>query len=99
MVTKKQVLEKLKDVYDPEIPINVVDLGFIRDVAIKDDKVNIKMILTNPMCPMHSTITSDIQKAVAKIKGVKDIKVDLIFDQPWSPEMMSKEAKKKLDSR
>lgn len=96
MTTKNQVLEKLKKVYDPEIPINVVDLGFIRDVKVKDDKVEIKMTLTNPFCPMHSSITREVQDTVEKIKGVKSVKVELVFDKPWSPEMMSKEGKKKL---
>jgi len=96
MVTKKQVLERLKQVYDPEMPINVVDLGFIRDVKVKDDRVEIKMTLTNPFCPMHGMITKDVQDAVEKIKRVKEVKVELVFDPPWSPDDISKEAKKKL---
>ena len=96
MLTEKQVFEKLKKVYDPEIAVNVVDLGFIRDVGVKDGKVEIKMTLTNPFCPMHSAITRDVQDAVEKIKGVKSVKVDLVFDPPWSPDMISRDAKKKL---
>jgi len=96
MITKKQVLEKLKKVYDPEVPVNVVDLGFIRDVKIKDNKVEIKMTLTNPFCPMHSFITKEVQDAVEKIKGVKGVKVELVFNPPWSPKDISESAKKKL---
>jgi len=96
MVTKKQVLEKLKEVYDPEMPINVVDLGFIREVKVKDDKVEIKMTLTNPFCPMHSMITEEVKDAIEKIKDVKGVKVELVFDPPWSPDDISEEAKKKF---
>lgn len=96
MVTEKQVLEKLKKVYDPEVPLNVVDLGFIYGIKVEKDAVEIKMTLTNPMCPMHSVLTRDVQKAVSEIKGIKGVKVDLVFDPPWSPKMMSVEAKKKL---
>jgi len=96
MVTKKQVLEKLKEVYDPETPINVVDLGFIREVKVKDDKVEIKMTLTNPFCPMHRMITEQVKDAVEKIKDVKEVNVELVFDPPWSPDDISEKAKKKL---
>ena len=75
----------------------MVDLGFIREVKVKDDIVEIKMTLTNPFCPMKSFIVKNVQDAVEEIKGVKAVKVDLTFDPPWSPEMMSKEAKKKLE--
>ena len=96
MVTKKQVLEKLKEVYDPEMPISVVDLGFIRQIKIKDNKVEIKMTLTNPFCPMHSMITEEVKNSIEKIKDVKEVKVELVFDPPWSPDDISEEAKKKL---
>ena len=96
MVTKNQILDKLKGIYDPEIPINIVDLGFIRDVKVKNGEVRIKMTLTNPFCPMHSYLVSEVEDAVGKIKDVKNVKVDLVFDQPWTPEMISEEARKKL---
>jgi len=96
MITKNKVIEKLKTVYDPEMPINVVDLGFIRDVKVKDDKVEIKMTLTNPFCPMHGMITEEVKESVKKIKGVKGVKVELVFDPPWSPNDISEKAKKKL---
>ena len=97
MVTKKQVMDKLEEVYDPHIPVNIVDLGFIYGVEVKDDKVEIKMTLTNPMCPMSSMITSEVKEVVSKISGVKDVKIELVFDPPWSPEMISDKAKKKLE--
>ena len=96
MVTKSQVIKKLEKIYDPEIPLNIVDLGFIRDINIDEDKVEIKMTLTNPFCPMHSFLVNEVQDAVEKIKGVNKVKVDMVFDPPWSPEMISKDGRKKL---
>ncbi len=96
MVKKKDVIERLEEVYDPEMPLSVVDLGFIREVKVKDDKVEIKMTLTNPFCPMHSHITREVQDAVQEIEGVKGVKVELVFDPAWSPDDISKEGKKKL---
>ncbi|MBD3156065.1 MAG: DUF59 domain-containing protein [Candidatus Aenigmarchaeota archaeon] len=96
MVTKKQVMEKLKEVYDPEIPVNVVDLGFIREIKIEKDKVDIKMTLTNPFCPMHSFITGEVQNAIEEIDGVEGVKVELVFDPPWTPDDIKESAKKKL---
>ncbi|MBL7170179.1 MAG: DUF59 domain-containing protein, partial [Candidatus Aenigmarchaeota archaeon] len=88
--------EKLKEVYDPHMPVSVVDLGFIYDVKIKDDKVEVTMTLTNPMCPMSSMITREVEQSIEKIKGVKAVKVELVFDPPWSSDMISEEAKKEL---
>jgi FeS assembly SUF system protein len=96
MVDKTDVMKVLKKCYDPEIPINIVDLGLIYDVRVKESKVKIKMTLTAPGCPMHSMITEDIKQNVQKIKGVKDVDIELIWDPPWSPERMSASARKKL---
>jgi len=96
MVTKAQVLEALKTVYDPEFPISVVDLGLIYDVKADKDNVRIKMTLTNPGCPMSGVIVDMVKQKVESLKGVKKASVDLIFEPPWSPERMSKEARKKF---
>ncbi|MBI2304911.1 MAG: DUF59 domain-containing protein [Chloroflexi bacterium] len=93
MITKEAVIEALRDVYDPEIPVNVVDLGLIYAVDVEGDKVSVQMTLTAPGCPMHSFITADARKHVAQIQGVKDVTVDMVWDPPWTPERMSDEAK------
>jgi metal-sulfur cluster biosynthetic enzyme len=95
MVTKAQVLSTLKKCFDPEIPINIVDLGLIYDVEVSGGNVKIKMGLTSPGCPMQSFILDDVKSKVSKIKGVKKVDVDLVLE-PWSPDRMSKKAKKKL---
>jgi FeS assembly SUF system protein len=97
MATKQDVMKVLKECYDPEIGISIVDLGLIYDVQINKDKVNIKMTLTSPGCPMHSFMINDVEENVKKIKGVKEVKVELVWNPPWTPDRMSKEAKKKLN--
>jgi metal-sulfur cluster biosynthetic enzyme len=95
MVTKEQVLSTLKKCFDPEIPINIVDLGLIYDVKVSEGNVKIKMGMTSPGCPMQSFIINDVKNKISKIKGVKSVDVDLVLE-PWSPDRMSKKAKKKL---
>lgn len=94
MVSKKDVLKVLKECYDPEIPLSVVDLGLIYGIEIENGKVNIKMTLTNPACPLAYRIVKDIEDKVRKIKGVKKVNVEIVFEPAWSPERMSKKAKK-----
>jgi len=96
MVTKTQVLEALKEVYDPEFPVSVVDLGLIYDVKIAKDKVSVKMTLTNPGCPMSAVITQMVREKVESLKGVKEVDIDLVFEPRWTPDRLSKEAKKKF---
>ncbi len=96
MVDEKQVWDQLRNCYDPEIPINVVDLGLIYDVKIEDDVVRIKMTLTAPGCPMASFLGDDVRTKVLAVDNVKDVIVDIVWDPPWNPSMMSPEAKAKL---
>ena len=96
MLTKEEVMEVLKECYDPEIPVNIVDLGLIYDVKVKDGKVGIKMTFTAPGCPMCGTIIEDIKQKIKKIKGVKAVDVKLVWDPPWSPDKMSASAKAQL---
>ncbi len=96
MATKSQILEALKTVYDPEFPISVVDLGLIYDVKADKDSVRVKMTLTNPGCPMSGMIVDMVKRKVESLKGVKIASVELVFEPPWTPERMSKEARKKF---
>ena len=89
-------MDRLKDIHDPHIPVNIVDLGFIRDVEVKGKRVRIKMTLTNPMCPMSSVIKREVIESIEGIEDVDEVDVELVFDPPWSPDMISEEARKKL---
>ena len=96
MVTKDEVYEALQGCYDPEIPVNIVDLGLIYDVEINEDKVNVKMTLTAPGCGMGPMIAADAQQKILQLPGVSEANVDLVWDPPWDPSRISEEAKGKL---
>jgi metal-sulfur cluster biosynthetic enzyme len=96
MVTKEQVYEALQTCYDPEIPVNIVDLGLVYDVAVSEDKVAVKMTLTAPGCGMGGMIASQARERILDLPDVKDATVDLVWDPPWDPSRMSTEAKQKL---
>ena len=96
MIAKEDVMKVLKTCYDPEIPVDIVDLGLVYGVNVKGNDVKIKMTLTAPGCPMHSMITADVEEKVKKIKGVKKVDVELVWDPPWSPDRMSPKIRKKL---
>ena len=98
MIEKENILNALKNVYDPEIPVNIVDLGLIYDIEIDQEKsfVTITMTLTAQGCPLGNYILHDVEMVTRSIEGVKDVKINLTYDPPWSPDMMSEEAKKNL---
>ncbi len=96
MVTKEQVYEVLQSCYDPEIPVNIVDLGLVYDVEVNEDKVAVKMTLTAPGCGMGTFIANDARQKILEIGEVTDAQVDLVWDPPWNPSMMSEEARLKL---
>lgn len=96
MVTKDDVMNVLKQCYDPEIPVNVVDLGLIYGVDIEGDTVNIEMTLTAPGCPMHSLIARDVKQKVETLDEVNQANVQVVWDPPWTPDRLSEKAKKIL---
>lgn len=91
-----QVVESIKLVYDPEIPLNVYDLGLIYRVDIKEQHVSVTMTLTNPGCPSGSEIAGAVKRAVELNGEVKDVQIKLTFDPPYSADMMSEAAKLEL---
>lgn len=96
MVTQEDVMNVLKQCYDPEIPINIVDLGLIYKVDIQDSTVNVDMTLTAPGCPMHSLIARDVKQKLESIPGVGQVNVRVVWDPPWTPDRMAEEARKRL---
>ena len=96
MITKEEILEALKEVYDPEIPVDIVNLGLIYDVKIEDGKVKILMTLTAIGCPVGPLIVDMVKLRLLKLEGVNEVEVELTFDPPWTPDRMSEDAKKKL---
>ncbi|NJE43367.1 metal-sulfur cluster assembly factor [Thermococcus sp. GR6] len=96
-VTREMILEKLKEVIDPEIGVDVVNLGLIYELDIRPDKtVYVKMTMTTPGCPLTMWILRAVEDKILEIPGVKDAEIELTFDPPWTPDRISDEYKKKL---
>lgn len=93
MPDEKLILKALRNVFDPEIPVNLVDLGLIYSIEIDEQKVNIKMTLTATGCPMHSVISQNVKTAVDALEGVSDTAVDIVWEPRWNPEMISPEGR------
>ncbi|MFL0805899.1 MAG: putative Fe-S cluster assembly protein SufT [Oceanobacter sp.] len=91
-VHQEQVEQALRTIYDPEIPINLLDLGLIYGIDIDQTRVNIRMTLTAPTCGMGPVLISDVKYRVAKVPNVTAVAVELVFDPPWSRDMMTEEA-------
>ncbi len=92
------VVEALRTVYDPEIPVNIHELGMIYNVAVEGDgAVSVRMTLTSPMCPVAGTLPGEVQTKVGTVEGVSEAKVDLVWDPPWDPSMMSEAARLQLN--
>ena len=96
VLTQDDVLEALRDVYDPEIPVNIVDLGLVYCVNVQEGDVDVRMTLTFAGCGMGPYIAQQAEWRLAELEGVEDINVDLVFDPPWTPEMITEEGKRLL---
>lgn len=100
MIDMDEVRQKLKDVYDPEIGINVVDLGLIYSMEEPEEgTLSIEMTMTTPGCPAHDTISRSVEWAAAQAFGVGMVSVNVVWDPPWTPDMMSPEAQQQLGFR
>jgi FeS assembly SUF system protein len=92
--TEAEVIEVLKTVRDPEIPVNIYDMGLIYAIEVSpDNAVTIRMTLTTPMCPVADMLPREVEEKVKAIRGVTDARVDLVWDPPWTPERMSEAAR------
>lgn len=95
---REQIIEKIKTVFDPELPVNIYDLGLIYEVEIEDGgMVKLKMTLTSPNCPVAGSLPMDVQMKVMEVEGVNDVDLQVVFDPPWNKEKMSEEARFALD--
>ena len=93
MLSENTILEALRKVYDPEIPVNLVDLGLIYSTSIDNGNVNIKMTLTATACPMHTIISQNVKEAVEALEGVQEAVVDIVWGPRWNPELISPEGR------
>jgi len=97
MDLKEKVIAEIKKIYDPEIPVNIYELGLIYGIAIKDKDVMVKMTLTTPNCPVAESLPKEVKDSIMEIKGVNKVDLDLVWDPPWDKSMMSEAAKLELN--
>ncbi|MGC8672098.1 MAG: metal-sulfur cluster assembly factor [Thermoplasmata archaeon] len=96
MVKEEDVIEVLKSVIDPEIGLDVINLGLVYEIKVNDDIVYIKMTMTTPGCPLASWILADAENKIKQLPEVKDVQIELVWDPPWSVDRISEEARKLL---
>jgi FeS assembly SUF system protein len=97
MELKDKVIEEIKRIYDPEIPVNIYELGLIYDISINKKNVSIKMTLTTPNCPVAESLPKEVKDSIKEIDGVDNVDLDLVWDPPWDKSMMSEAAKLELN--
>ena len=97
MDLKEQIIAEIRKIYDPEIPVNIYELGLIYDVKVKGDNVKIIMTLTSPNCPVAESLPQDVKDSAMQVQGVEKVDLDLVFEPEWNKDMMSEAAKLELN--
>ena len=98
MDLKEKIIQEIKKIYDPEIPVNIYDLGLIYEIKVeKDNNVKVKMTLTTPNCPVAESLPKQVKDSIIKVTGVSDVKLNLVWDPPWDKSKMSEAAKLELN--
>jgi len=97
MDLREQVIAEIRKIYDPEIPVNIYELGLIYDVKVKDDAVKIIMTLTSPNCPVAESLPKDVKNSAMQVEGIEEVDLDLVFEPVWNKDMMSEAAKLELN--
>ena len=98
MELKEKVIAEIKKIYDPEIPVNIYELGLIYDVKIENSSsVKVKMTLTTPNCPVAESLPKEVKDSIIEVKEVNDVDLELVWDPPWDKSMMSEAAKLELN--
>jgi len=96
MLSQDTIYESLKQIYDPEVGINIVDMGLVYGLEIEDHKVGVTMTLTSPGCPAGPQILGQIDSALKALEGVEDVDIQVVWSPPWTPDMLSEEARDQL---
>ena len=97
MAKKEQVIEEIRKIYDPEIPVNIYELGLIYDVKVKETKAKIIMTLTTPNCPVAESLPKEVKDSAMQVEGIEEVDLDLVLEPPWNKAMMSEAAKLELN--
>jgi FeS assembly SUF system protein len=97
MEIKEKIINEIRKIYDPELPVNIYELGLIYDIQVKDKKAEIKMTLTTPNCPVAESLPKEVKDGVMQVDGIDDVDLQLVWDPPWNKDMMSDAAKLELN--
>tara|TARA_B100000676_G_C17899615_1_gene743828 strand:+ start:190 stop:486 length:297 start_codon:yes stop_codon:yes gene_type:complete len=97
MEVKEKVINEIKKIYDPELPVNIYELGLIYDIQVIDKKAKIKMTLTTPNCPVAESLPKEVKEGVMQVEGIENVDLELVWDPPWNKDMMSDAAKLELN--
>ena len=97
MEVKNKIIEEIRKIYDPELPVNIYELGLIYDVSIIEKNVKVKMTLTTPNCPVAESLPKEVKESIMEIDGVDKVDLDLVWEPPWDKSMMSESAKLELN--
>ena len=97
MPKKKLIIEEIRKIYDPEIPVNIYELGLIYDVKVNDNKAKIIMTLTTPNGPVAESLPQEVKDTAMQVDGIEEVDLDLVFEPPWNKDMMSEAAKLELN--
>lgn len=97
LITKEEIINCIKTVMDPEIPVNLYDLGLIYSIKITNNNIFIEMTLTNPNCPVAGQMPENVGKSIETLEGIKSVEVKLVWNPPWNKDLMSEDAKLALD--
>ena len=98
MSKKEQIIEEIRKIYDPELPVNIYELGLIYDIKVENDKfAKIKMTLTTPNCQVAESLPKEVKDGAMQVEGIEDVDLELVWDPPWNKDMMSEAAKLELN--
>ena len=98
MEKKEKIIEEIKKIYDPELPVNIYELGLIYEITLENEKsAKIKMTLTTPNCPVAESLPNEVKEGAMQVEGIENVDVQLVWDPPWNKDMMSEAAKLELN--
>ncbi len=97
MDVKNKIIEEIRKIYDPELPVNIYELGLIYDIKVDGSRAEIKMTLTTPNCPVAESLPKEVKEGAMQVEGIDDVDLQLVWDPPWTKDMMSDAAKLELN--
>ena len=97
MTLKEKVIEEIRKIYDPELPVNIYELGLIYDVQVDNNNAKIKMTLTTPNCPVAESLPKEVKDGAMQVEGIENVDLELVWDPPWNKDMMSEAGELELN--